>query len=94
MAVSIEECRQILGASAEGKTDEQIERLRDELVVVANDMYDHLVRQTAVSQEDVDAAAVDLPGFPASTPEDLQRDRLDAVRWTVHAFENGVEDDQ
>ena len=93
--VSIDECRNILGSAAEGKTDEQIEHLRDELALIAADMYDHLARKTAVTQTDVDAAAVDLPGIPADTPEDLQRDRLDSVRWTTYAFENdGVEGEQ
>jgi hypothetical protein len=46
MSISIEEIRRILGSGAEGKTDEQLEQMRDGLEDVARDMYDHLVKQS------------------------------------------------
>lgn len=43
--LTVEECRTILGASALGHSDEQIQRLRDSLEHVASMMYDEVARQ-------------------------------------------------
>lgn len=71
MTISIEEMRRILGPDADQKTDEQLERLRDGLIAIANETYDSLTQATAVDRESVEAAAVELPDFPAQSEEDL-----------------------
>jgi len=40
MTLSIERCRELLGPEAEGKTDEQLEALRDRLEDAAGRYYD------------------------------------------------------
>jgi hypothetical protein len=42
MTISVERCREILGADAVGKTDEQLERVRDSIAVLANYLYDQV----------------------------------------------------
>lgn len=92
MAISVGECRRILGAAADGKTDEQIERLRDGLVAVANEAYDSLTQTVAIDRETLEAASEDVPGFPATSEEQLRRDAADRVRWIAYAHEHGIED--
>jgi hypothetical protein len=92
VAISTSECRRILGAAADGKTDEQIERLRDGLAAVANEAYDSLTQAIAVDSETLQAASEDVPGFPATSEEQLRRDAVDRVRWTAYAHEHGIED--
>jgi hypothetical protein len=41
--VSVEECRRILGQSAEGMTDEQIEAMRADLERTADVLFDQMV---------------------------------------------------
>jgi hypothetical protein len=92
--MTIEEVRRILGREADGKTDEQLERLRDGLVVLANETYDSLTRTAAVSEDDIKAAAVSLPGFPATSEAQLRRDAADRIRWIAHAHEHGIEGEE
>jgi hypothetical protein len=92
IAISISECRRILGSAADGKTDEQIECLCDGLVVVANEAYDSLTRAIAIDSETLQAASEDVPGFPATSEEQLRRAAVDRVRWIAHAHEHGIED--
>lgn len=40
--LTVQECRDILGVEAEGKTNDQIERLRDSIAALANTMYDQI----------------------------------------------------
>jgi hypothetical protein len=91
--VSIEECRRILGSSADGKTDAQIEVLRDELTVIANQMFDHLQSKVRVDRELIEASAVELPGLPATSEEQLKREAIDRIRWIAHDHENGPSPD-
>jgi hypothetical protein len=90
--VGIEECRRILGASAESKTDEQIEKLRDELGMLANEMYDSLTQHAAVDRESIAAASADVPGFPATSEEQLRRDAIDHMKWKGYAHYHSDED--
>jgi hypothetical protein len=89
--MTIEECRALLGTLADGKTDAQVEVLRDELTVVANQMFDHLQSKVRVEREAIADAAVDLPGLSAGTEDQLKRDALERVRWTAYAHENGID---
>lgn len=41
----IQDCREILGHSADRMTDEQIENLRDEVDCLANVMYEEFVKR-------------------------------------------------
>jgi hypothetical protein len=78
----------MLGTLANGKSDAQVELLRDELEVVANQMFDHLQSRVRVDAESIIDAAVDVPGFPSSTEEQLKRDAIERIRWTAYAHEN------
>lgn len=51
--ISIEECRSILGAEADGHSDEQIGRLRDSLESAATVMYDEIVKHAQIDPESV-----------------------------------------
>jgi hypothetical protein len=51
--ISIAECRTILGADAESRSNEEIERLRDSLEHAAVLMYDEIARQTKADPESV-----------------------------------------
>lgn len=42
MALSVAQCRAILGEDADGKTDEQIENLRGSTAAIANELYNQL----------------------------------------------------
>jgi hypothetical protein len=87
--LSIERCRTLLGHLAEGKTDEQVETLRDTLAVAANTMYDtlvsHLRGQAREASED------DHPDYPSRTLEESQRDAIERIRWIAYARENPLE---
>ena len=89
MTVPIDEVRKILGASAEGRTDADLERLRDGLVAIAHETYDALTKTASVSREDIEAAAVDLPGFPAVSERQLRDDAADRVSWLAYGQEHG-----
>jgi hypothetical protein len=39
MVLSVAQCREILGVDAEGKTDVQLERVRDSIAFLANHLY-------------------------------------------------------
>jgi hypothetical protein len=90
--VSIEKCRELLGATADGKSDVQVEQWRDDLTVVANQMFDHLQSKVRVDAESIIDAAADVPGFPATTEEQLRRDALERIKWIAYAHENGVDE--
>ena len=49
--ITIDECRAILGADAEGRSDKEIERLRDSLEDAAVLMYDEVARQAKADPE-------------------------------------------
>jgi hypothetical protein len=51
--LTVEECKVLLGADAEGWPDEKIERLRDRLEGLANELYGEIGKR----------AAEDLPGL-------------------------------
>jgi hypothetical protein len=51
--LTIEECRSILGADAEGRSDEEIERLRDALEGAAVVMYDEVAQKAQADPEGV-----------------------------------------
>lgn len=51
--LSVQECRTLLGESASGHSDEQIERLRNSLECLAEQMYDEIVRQARRDPEGV-----------------------------------------
>lgn len=85
--LSVQECRTLLGGSAAGHSDEQIERLRDSLECLAEHMYDEIVRQAREAPESVrwlaygfenpeDADRLDLPddAFPDGGPNLLDFD--------------------
>jgi hypothetical protein len=93
MAMTVDECRTLLGTLADGKTDAQVEILRDELTVVANQMFDHLQSKVRVEREATADAAIDLPGLSATTEDQLKRDALERVRWIAYAHENGIDDE-
>jgi len=72
--LTIEECRAILGASAAGHTDDQIEQLRNSLEDIAGVMYDKIV---ADANKDLDrvrwaAYAFENPddAFGSDIPDD------------------------
>jgi hypothetical protein len=93
MTISIEVCRTFLGTLAEGKTDSQVEAIRDELEVVANQMFDHLQSKVRGEREMIAEAADDLPGYSAPSEDEMKRDALERVRWIAHAHKNGVSPD-
>jgi hypothetical protein len=90
--MTIDECRTLLGTLADGKTDAQVETLRDELTVVANQMFDHLQSKVRVDRELIEAAAIEFPGLPATSEEQLKREAIDRIRWIAHDYENWVDD--
>lgn len=63
--LTVQECRKILGRSATGHSDEQVERLRDSLEDIASLMYDHIAQQ---AQEDPESVRWLAYGF--ENPED------------------------
>jgi hypothetical protein len=91
--LTVDQCRKLLGDAANGKTDEQIERLRDELSTVANQMYDHLQAKVRVEREAIEAAKIELPGIPATSEAQLRIDRVERIRWTAHMHENTDDED-
>ena len=54
---TVQECRDILGGAAAGRSDEQVERLRDSLTEIASMMYDEVARQAENEPESVRWAA-------------------------------------
>ena len=88
--VSISGCRTMLGDLASGKTDVQVEAWRDNLTVVANQMFDHLKSKMRVEPESIIDAASEVLDIFASSEEKLKRDVLERIRWIAHAHENGV----
>lgn len=91
--LSIQECRTLLGDAAIGKTDEQIEVFRDELVNVANQMYDHLQGKVRVERDAIETAKTKLPGIPATSEGQLKIDQVERVKWTAHMHENTDDED-
>lgn len=89
--ISIERCRTLLGHLAEGKTDEQVETLRDTLAVAANTMYDTIIAQLRgrAQEESYDA----LPEYPPRTLEESQHDAIERIRWIAYAHENSDGED-
>jgi hypothetical protein len=82
--LTIEECRTILGTSAAGHTDEQIEQLRNSLEHLAAMMYDEVVRQEKADPEglrwmayafenpdDADGSGIPDDAFPTDGPNTL-----------------------
>lgn len=60
---------------------------------LAGELYDRISFRTAASREQVKIAAVDLPGIPAQTEEEIRRQNIEGMRWAAHAYEPGVESD-
>jgi hypothetical protein len=87
--VSIVECRALLGEVATGKTDEEVATWRDELTVVANQVYDHLQARLRKECKTVEGDEEEqLESFPAATAEQSHRDGLERIRWIAYAHEN------
>jgi hypothetical protein len=63
--LTVQECRDILGASALDRTDEQVQRLRDSLTEIASMMYDEVARQAQLDPENVR-----WTGYAAENPSD------------------------
>lgn len=82
--MTIDECRTLLGTLANGKSDEQVEVLRDELTAVANQMFDHLQSKVRIDRELIEASAIEFPGLPATSEEQLKREAIDHIRWIAH----------
>jgi hypothetical protein len=55
--LTVEECRQLLGADAEGWPDEKIERLRNRLEALAHELYPVIGQRAAKDLESVRWAA-------------------------------------
>lgn len=55
--LSVEDCRRIMGADAEGWPDEKIERLRDRLEALAEELYPVIGQRAAEKLEDIRWAA-------------------------------------
>lgn len=55
--ITVDECRAILGADAEGRSDAEISHLRDSLEDAAILLYDEIVRQAHADPESVRWAA-------------------------------------
>lgn len=53
MVLSVEKCREILGVEANGKTDEQIEKLHDSIAVLADQLYDQVQKDWKTNPESV-----------------------------------------
>ena len=53
MALSVAQCREILGTDAVGKSDEQLERVRDSIAVLANHLYDQIQSDWKADPESV-----------------------------------------
>lgn len=87
-SLSLEKCRGLLGTLANDKSDAQVESLRDELEVVANQMFDHMQSRLRIEPKRIIDAAAEVPGFPASTEEQLKRDAVERIRWIAYAHEN------
>lgn len=56
-------------------------------------MFDHLQSRVRVDAESIIDAAEDVPGFPASTEEQLKRDAIERIRWTAYAHLNPDDED-
>jgi hypothetical protein len=91
--LSIEECRTLLGDAAQGKTDEQIEVFRNELVTVANQMYDHLQSKVRVERDTIEAGNVGLPGIPSTSEIQLKSDSVERIKWTAYMHETTDDED-
>jgi hypothetical protein len=57
MTLSVTQCREILGAEADGKSDEQIEKLHDSIAALANSLYDQVQAEWKANPESVRWAA-------------------------------------
>jgi hypothetical protein len=66
MALSVAQCREILGIEEEGKTYEQIERVRDSIAVLANGLYDQIFADWKKDPE-----AVRWFGYAQEHPEEV-----------------------
>jgi len=55
--MTIQECRETLGASAEGMTDAEIETMRDDLTRMADVLYEQLKERASKDTEAVHWAA-------------------------------------
>lgn len=53
MTLSVSQCRELLGAEATGKSDAQIESMRDSLAFLANGLYDQLQADWKANPESV-----------------------------------------
>lgn len=86
--MTIAALRTLLGALGEGKTDLQVKLLHDELVAVANTMFDHLKSKLTDVGEVVTLDDDELPGFSSRSEEQLKHDRVEHIRWTAYLHEN------
>lgn len=62
MALSVAQCREILGTEAVGKSDEQIESLRDSVAALANNLYDQMQSDWKANSESVRWSAYEHDG--------------------------------
>ena len=93
--VSIEECRRILGASAETMTDAQIESLRDDLERVAGLLHEEMTQvlrtgQTSLAEWQESAFTDDnIPTWLHTDAEQLRRDAIEKAHWFARFQETG-----
>lgn len=92
--MTTEECRRLMGRLAEGKSDAQVEQFKQQMTVLANGMADYLESHTTVTQEMIDLAAVDVPGFPAQSEEQVRHEARERIRRTAYAFDHSGEEDE
>jgi hypothetical protein len=91
--MTIAETRVLLGALGEGKTDQEVKCLHDELAGAANAMFDHLTTKLRDAIDPMGAAEDELPGYPVRTDEEAKRDTLEWIRWTAYLHTNTDDED-
>lgn len=64
-SMTVQECRDILGASVAGKSDDQIAKMLDDLECLAATMYDDLMNRARA-----DIEAVRWTAYAMENPED------------------------
>lgn len=75
--ITTEECRRILGDTASGLSDEQIEKLRDDLARVAGTLYDEIARR---AQTDDGLDAIRWRAYAHTCSDEEFWDSLDTSR--------------
>jgi hypothetical protein len=93
--VSLEECRAILGASAESMTDAQVESLRDDLERTAGALHEEMTGALRTGEASLaewqEACLLDenIPKWLHTDGEQLRRDAIEKARWFAYFQETG-----